>query len=234
MKIMGFYKSTMLDYPDHLASAIFTRECNYRCPYCHNGDLVLETSSQGDVEESEIFEHLKKRRNLLEGLVISGGEPTLSSHLIPFIERVKELGLKVKLDTNGSNPSVVEKLIERNQVDYFAMDIKNSFEKYPETTGVKDVDLTCIKKSIDLIIKSNVQHEFRTTIMKEFHQERDIIEIVRYIRGADVYYLQQFEPTDKMIGKGPYTFYSVEEMLAIKKEIEQYQYVSRIDIRGRF
>lgn len=234
MKIMGFYKSTMLDYPDHLAAAIFTRSCNYRCPYCHNGDLVLERSDQWDVEEKTVLTHLSKRKNIIEGLVISGGEPTLSDQLIPFIAKVKAMGMKVKLDTNGSKPDVIGKLVQKKQLDYIAMDIKNTFSKYPQTAGVEAIDEHAIKKSIDIIIKSGLPHEFRTTIMKEFHQERDIIEMAKMIKGADTYYLQQYEAADKMLSKGSFHFYTVEEMTHFKTAIEQYHYVSKINIRGRF
>lgn len=224
----------MLDYPDHLASAIFTRRCNYRCPYCHNGDLVLEESNQWDVEEETVLDHLAKRKNVIEGLVISGGEPTLSNRLIPFIEKVKAMGMKVKLDTNGSKPDVIEALLEKKQLDYIAMDLKNTFSKYAQTTGTERIDEHAIQKSIDLIIKSGLSHEFRTTIMKEFHQERDIIEMAKMIKGADAYYLQQYEAAEKMLTKGPFHFYTVEEMTYFKSAIEQYHYVSKINIRGRF
>ncbi|MBN2897210.1 MAG: anaerobic ribonucleoside-triphosphate reductase activating protein [Clostridia bacterium] len=234
MKIMGFYKSTMLDYPDHIASAIFTRQCNYRCPYCHNGDLVLENSDQWDIDETQVIAHLEKRKDILEGLVISGGEPTLSKGLVPFIEKVKALGMKVKLDTNGTNPEMLQSLIEKNQVDYIAMDVKNSLDKYPETAGVSSIDKANILKSIDLIVHSGIDHEFRTTIIKEFHEKHDIINMAGMIKGAKAYYLQQYEPSEKMLAKGPFHFYTVEEMATFKSAIEQYHYVSKVEIRGRF
>jgi len=234
MKIMGFYKSTMLDYPDHIASAIFMRQCNYRCPYCHNGDLVLETSNEWDIDENQVLEHLERRKDILEGLVISGGEPTLSRKLMPFIGKVKDLGFKVKLDTNGTNPHVIKELIDNNQVDYIAMDIKNTMGKYAETVGLTEIREDDIRLSIDEIIQSGVPHEFRTTILKEFHEQRDIIEMAKMIEGADAFYLQQYEPSDKMLSEGPFHFYTVEEMQSFKQEIEQYHYVSKVNIRGRF
>lgn len=231
---MGFYKSTMLDYPDHIASAIFMRQCNYRCPYCHNGDLVLETSNEWDIDENQVLEHLERRKDILEGLVISGGEPTLSRKLMPFIGKVKDLGFKVKLDTNGTNPHVIKELIDNNQVDYIAMDIKNTMGKYAETVGLTEIREDDIRLSIDEIIQSGVPHEFRTTILKEFHEQRDIIEMAKMIEGADAFYLQQYEPSDKMLSEGPFHFYTVEEMQSFKQEIEQYHYVSKVNIRGRF
>jgi pyruvate formate lyase activating enzyme len=234
MKIMGFYKSTMLDYPDHIASAVFTRQCNFRCPYCHNGDLVLENSTDHDIDEDTVLTHLDKRRDLLEGLVISGGEPTLSQRLLPFTKKVKDLGYKVKLDTNGTNPEVLASLINLKQVDYIAMDVKNVMGKYAKTAGLKNLDEKNILKSIDVIIKSGIPHEFRTTVTRELHEKEDLFEIAFYIRGADAFYLQQFESTDKMLGKDSFSFYTVEEMNGFKKEIEQFQYVSRVEIRGRF
>ncbi len=234
MRIMGFYKSTMLDYPDHIASAIFMRQCNYRCPYCHNGDLVLETSNEWDIDENQVLEHLERRKDILEGLVISGGEPTLSRKLMPFISKVKDLGFKVKLDTNGTNPHVIKELIKNRQVDYIAMDIKNTMEKYAETVGLTKIRESDIQLSINEIIQSGVPHEFRTTILKEFHEQRDIIEMARMIEGADAFYLQQYEPSEKMLSEGPFHFYTVEEMQSFKQEIEQYHYVSKVNIRGRF
>lgn len=231
---MGFYKSTMLDYPDHIASAIFMRQCNYRCPYCHNGDLVLETSNEWDIDENQVLEHLERRKDILEGLVISGGEPTLSRKLMPFISKVKDLGFKVKLDTNGTNPHVIKELIKNRQVDYIAMDIKNTMEKYAETVGLTKIRESDIQLSINEIIQSGVPHEFRTTILKEFHEQRDIIEMARMIEGADAFYLQQYEPSEKMLSEGPFHFYTVEEMQSFKQEIEQYHYVSKVNIRGRF
>lgn len=234
MKIMGFYKSTMLDYPDHLASVVFTRQCNFRCPYCHNSDLVLTKTSAYDIDERVIIDHLKKRKHLLEGLVISGGEPTLSKELVPFTRKVKDLGLKVKLDTNGTNPLVLKTLLEAKQVDYVAMDIKNTMDKYAKTSGVSRVDTQAIQESIQAIIHSDVAHEFRTTLVKEYHMQEDIVEISKTIAGGDVFYLQQYQATDKIIGEGPYTFYTIEEMKGFKRAIEQYHYVSKVEIRGRF
>lgn len=231
---MGFYKSTLLDYPDHIASAVFTRQCNFRCPYCHNGDLVLEASREYDVDEKTILDHLNKRCDLLEGLVISGGEPTLGKGLLPFIKKVKDLGYKVKLDTNGSKPEILETLIRQKQVDYIAMDVKNTMAKYAKTAGIENLDKKNILKSIDLIIKSDIPHEFRTTVIREFHRREDLFEIASYVRGADAFYLQQFESTDKMLGKASFNFYTLEEMTDFKKEIEQFQYVSKVEIRGRF
>jgi pyruvate formate lyase activating enzyme len=195
---------------------------------------VLETSDQWDIEEETVLEHLEKRKDILEGLVISGGEPTLSKGLIPFIERVKAMGMKVKLDTNGTNPQVLKALVEKKQVDYIAMDIKNTLDKYAETVGISRINQEDIKDSIHIIIHSGIDHEFRTTILKEFHQERDIIEMAEMIKGADAYYLQQYEPAEKMLGQGPFHFYTVEEMTHFKTAIEQHHYVSKINIRGRF
>ena len=224
----------MIDYPDHIASAIFTRQCNYRCPFCHNGDLVLETSTQWDVEEERVLAHLEKRKDILEGLVISGGEPTLSAKLVPFIKKVKNIGMKVKLDTNGTNPNVLNALIKENQLDYIAMDIKNTYSKYAETVGIEEVELNLVKASIKSIINSGVAHEFRTTVIKEFHEPADLLDMAEIIQGADAFYLQQYEATDKLLGEGPFHFYTMEEMNNFKKEIEQYHYVSKVRTRGRF
>lgn len=153
---------------------------------------------------------------------------------MPFTKKVKDLGYKVKLDTNGTNPQILRELIDSKQVDYIAMDIKNAMDKYAKTAGLKNLDEKNIIKSIDVIIKSGISHEFRTTVTRELHEKEDLFEIASYIRGADVFYLQQFESTDKMLGKESFNFYTVEEMNGFKKEIEQFQYVSRVEIRGRF
>lgn len=140
----------------------------------------------------------------------------------------------MKLDTNGSNPKILEELIQTEQLDYIAMDIKNTYAKYAETVGLKHIEVTPIQESIAQIINSDVPHEFRTTLIKEFHEPADIMTVAKLIDGADAFYLQQYEATDKLLGEGPFNFYTVEEMKGFKKDIEQYHYVSKIEVRGRF
>ena len=165
MIIDGFERLTLLDYPEHIACMIFTRGCNFKCPYCQNSSLIRNNKEPAKFTEEEIIDFLEMRKGKLEGIVISGGEPTIQRGLIEFIRKVKELNYKVKLDTNGSNPKVIKQLLDENLVDYIAMDIKNDLEDYESVTDCK-VNIKAIKESIDLISKSKIDYEFRTTIMK--------------------------------------------------------------------
>ena len=174
MKISGFQKTTLLDYPGKVACTVFLNGCNFRCPFCHNADLVIPESETGIFTENEIFEYLKKRKGILDGVCITGGEPLLNKEISEFMKRIKEMGLLVKLDTNGSFPERLEEIIRAGVVDYVAMDIKNSFEKYSETSGLSNKDLTNIKRSIDLIMEGKTDYEFRTTVVREFHTVEDI------------------------------------------------------------
>lgn len=198
MEIHGLNKTTLLDYPGRVASTIFTGACNFRCPFCQNGDLVLNPASQPLISEEEVFAHLDKRKGVVTGVCISGGEPTLQKDLAEFIKKLKERELKVKLDTNGYRPEIVKKLIADGLVDYIAMDIKSSIEKYSEATGVDfgEKSENKIKKSIDILSNSDTDYEFRTTIVRNYHDEDTIKSIGELIRGAKKYYLQSFTDSD--------------------------------------
>ena len=196
MLIAGIQKVTLLDYPGHIACEIFTRGCNFKCPFCQNSSLIPLNGDENYSEE-ELFHYLKRRKNVLDGVVITGGEPLIHKDIPLFIEKIKQLGLLVKLDTNGSNPEMLEFLLTHQLVDYVAMDIKNVFSKYFITAG-KKVNLENIKRSIEIIKRSSVAHEFRTTIIKEMHQLEDIRNICELI-GDDVYYLQNFEDSRDVI-----------------------------------
>ena len=212
MKIGGFQKTTLLDFPGHLAAIVFTSGCNFRCPYCHNASLAL---GGGDpMSEDEVIDYLKLRRGVLDGVSISGGEPLLQKGLVPFILRVRELGLKVKIDTNGSMPSVLGALLEDGLIDYVAMDIKGSRAKYQTCAGVDNVNVLEVDKSIHLIMESGVDYEFRTTVTKELHSENDIADIADWIKGAKRYYLQTFKDTEGTLREGM-TAYSEEQMTAL-------------------
>lgn len=196
MKISGFQKLTLLDYPGHLACLIFTTGCNFRCPYCYNSEMVdpKKIKAYHDfVPENEIFEHLAKRKKLLDGVVLSGGEPTLQADLEDFIRRIKEMGFLVKLDTNGARPEVLKKLYQKKMLDFVAMDLKSSLSKYPKVTRVK-VDPQKIQKSIELIMNSKIPYEFRTTVLPCFHNKTEIEKMAKVIKGAENYFLQQFLP----------------------------------------
>lgn len=217
MKIGGFEKLTVQDYPEHIACIIFTKGCNFDCSYCYNRDLV--DNKIKTIDKDEIMSYLYKRRKLLDGVVISGGEPTIWNDLIDFLKEIKELKLDIKLDTNGYNPEMLKEIIDSKLVDYIAMDIKAIPSKYHKVTN-KKIDFDKIKQSINLIKKSNIKHEFRTTIMKGIHNTLDIVEISKLIGNSSLY-LQNFEYTDRVKDKNIKSF-SKDELLEIKKELEKY------------
>lgn len=214
MKIVGFQKLSMVDYPNKTACTIFTEGCNYRCPWCHNSPLVLE-KSDSYYEEIEIINYIDKRKGIIDAICVSGGEPTLQPDLITFLEKLRNHDILVKLDTNGTNPKILEEIIERRLVDYVAMDFKNSFSKYAKTVGLGNVNLDNIKRSIEILKEGKVDYEFRTTIIKEFHDIEDIKEIQKEI-GNSKYYLQNFEDNENVVYEGLHGF-EVEELKNLKK-----------------
>ena len=217
MKIGGLNKLTAQDFPEHLASIIFTKGCNFNCSYCYNRDLVDNKAET--IDEDYVMAYLYKRRKILDGVVISGGEPTIWDDLIPFIKKVKEFKLDIKLDTNGYNPAMLKEIIDNNLVDYIAMDIKAIPDKYMKVIN-KKIDFNKILESIDLIKKSNIKYEFRTTIMKDVHDKKDIIKILKLI-GDSKLYLQNFQYTDVVKDKNIKSF-SRDELLKLKEELKEY------------
>ena len=217
MKIGGLNKLTTQDFPEHLACIIFTKGCNFNCSYCYNRDLVDNKAET--IDEDYVMAYLYKRRKILDGVVISGGEPTIWDDLIPFIKKVKEFKLDIKLDTNGYNPAMLKELIDNNLVDYIAMDIKAIPDKYLKVIN-KKIDFNKILESIDLIKKSNIKYEFRTTIMKDVHDKKDIIKILKLI-GDSKLYLQNFQYTDVVKDKNIKSF-SRDELLKLKEELKEY------------
>lgn len=203
MDIRGLAKLTLLDYPGHIACTVFTGGCSFKCPFCHNGGLVLTPNDNPLISEEEFFEFLKARQGKLEGVCITGGEPTLRFGLSDFITHIKELGFKVKLDTNGYHPDVLNKLLLSGKIDMIAMDIKNSPEKYALTVGLSpdDFDLGRIKESISLIKDSNIDHEFRTTLVREFHTREDLVAIGEWLAGPSRFFLQNYKESDDIIFK---------------------------------
>lgn len=229
MNIHGFLKSTLLDYPRHLAATIFLGGCNMRCLFCHNASLVLRPDSQPVIPTEEVLSYLTKRRGVLEGVCITGGEPTLYKELPLFIKQIKDIGLKVKLDTNGTNPAMMKELIDNGLIDYVAMDIKNSREKYIQTAGNKDISLDKINESISLLLSNIIDYEFRTTVVKELHTKNDMESIGSWIKGAKAYYLQAYVDSEDVILPG---FSSPsKEVLTQYKELLS-AYVDHVDIRG--
>lgn len=186
---------TLIDYPGKLAATVFTVGCNFRCHFCHNPELVLTTRNpQPTTQEKEFLSFLKKRRGKLEGVCITGGEPTIQPDLVDFIKKIKKLGFSVKLDTNGARSDVLKKLIDARLIDYIAMDIKNSLEKYPLTVGNLPVDIKRITLSVDLIRNSRLPYEFRTTVVPGIHTKNDFVKIAEWLKGARLYALQKYRP----------------------------------------
>lgn len=200
MIIGGFQKMTMLDFPGKIACTVFTYGCNFRCPFCHNASLVIDEAET--VSEKEIMDYLEKRKKMLDGVCITGGEPMLQKGLFDFMKKVKDLGLLVKLDTNGSFPELLKKAIDDGLVDYVAMDIKAPKEKYGEVIGVPGFDISPIEKSVEILKNSGIDYEFRTTVVKELHSLDDIIKIGEWLRGSKKYFLQNFVDSGNLIGNG--------------------------------
>ena len=227
MSLVGLDKMSLLDYEDKISCVLFYKACNFRCPFCHNGLTVLE--AEDEILFDAALDYLKSRKGLLDAVVFTGGEPTLEPNLKKHIQRVKELGFLVKLDTNGTNPEIVKDLIDSNLLDYIAMDIKNSEEKYALTTGVKQVNMDNIKKSIELIMNSGVDYEFRTTLVDEFHKVEDMEGLASLIKGARVLYLQKFVERDGCIQKG---LHEVKEETANEFMKVLNKYISKVELRG--
>ena len=228
MKICGLNKTTLLDYPGCVSATIFVGGCNFRCPFCHNGDLVLCSDELPKYREEEIFSFLEKRRNVLEGVCVTGGEPTLYNELPEFIKKIKALGYKVKLDTNGSNPKMLKELVREKLVDYVAMDIKAPAYNYDKVCGVL-VNIEKIKESVDFLKEKIVLYEFRTTVVDKLHCKEDIIEIGKWLVGAENYYLQNYQETDKNLSHG---FSSMDEAKLMELKEELKNYVENVKVRG--
>ncbi len=213
MEFVGIDKFSLLDYDEKVSIVLFSPACNFRCPFCHNGESVLNANTPIPFEE--ILEFLKSRVGLIDAVVFTGGEPTLMAELKNRIKKVKELGFLIKLDTNGTHPNVLEDLINEGLLDYVAMDIKNSEKMYAETAGCPGVNIENIKKSIEILKNSGVNYEFRTTLVKEFHTEESIREMRDLVKGAKKIYLQKFVDREGVIRKGLHEI-SLEEAIHFK------------------
>lgn len=221
MKIAGLVKNSLIDYPGKITAIVFTQGCNFRCPYCHNPDLIDIKNKKFLIPEKEIFDFLKKRKGLLDAVTITGGEPTLQKDLKSFIEKIKNMGYMVKLDSNGTNPVFLKELIDEGNVDYVAMDIKNTLEKYEKVTG--PVNLKNIQKSIGIIMDSGLEYEFRTTVLPRLHEIEDFEEVGQMIEGANKYFIQNFR-SDNTLNK---TYeseksFTVSELGHIQKTMNKY------------
>lgn len=203
MHICGLQKLAMVDFPGKLAATVFTGGCNLRCPFCHNALLVNRLEENPETHSvEEVLDFLKKRKGFLDGVVLSGGEPLLQSGVADFLAAIKAMGFAVKLDTNGCYPEKLKEILDRGLVDYVAMDIKNSREKYALTVGIPAFDITPIEQSVQLLKNSGIDYEFRTTIVKEFHTAQDLVSIGQWLDGSPRYFLQQFVDSGDLVGSG--------------------------------
>jgi pyruvate formate lyase activating enzyme len=221
MKIGGLQKVSLIDYPGLICGIVFLQGCNFKCPYCHNPELVDSKLFRPGIRENEVLEFLNTRKGKLDAISITGGEPTIQEDLTSFIKQIKKMGFAVKLDTNGSQPQVIKNLLAENLLDYIAMDIKAPLEKYKNIVNTQ-VDTETIQESISLILKEKIPHEFRTTIIESQLEENDILEIGKLIAGASKYVLQKFVPTktlDKKFLKEK--SFSDEKLQKIKNSLEQ-------------
>lgn len=219
MKIAGLQKVTLLDYPGLVACTVFTPTCNFRCPWCHNPGLVNRIEKDSFLRLDDFFDYLQKRKGILDGVCVTGGEPTLQEGLEEFLKQIKELGYKVKLDTNGYNPKRVEKIIADGLVDYVAMDVKNSLEAYSETVGIASerFDSSKILQTISLLKEDKVEYEFRTTLIKPLHDEKRIREMVPLLKGARKYFLQDFKDTGELVGNTKFEAFTPAECVKFQK-----------------
>lgn len=229
MNIQGFQKTTLLDYPRHVAATVFFAGCNFRCPFCHNGDLVISPSQTSAFSPEEILAYLEKRKKILDGVCITGGEPTLQKELPHFLEKIKKLGLAVKLDTNGYRPEILKDLCSAGLVDYVAMDIKGAPEQYASVCGLSQIDFSQIEASVDFLISSSLEYEFRTTVMREFHNSDAFQSIGQWLHGAKSYYLQGYQDSPQVISPG-FTAYSIEELETFRQQL--IPHFSLVEIRG--
>lgn len=200
MTFDGLQKMTLLDFPGKIACTLFTHGCNFRCPFCHNPGLVVEEETAQYTEE-DVLSFLKTRQGLLDGVCITGGEPTLQKDLPAFIKKVRELGFAIKLDTNGALPERLAALLDAGLLDYVAMDIKSSPARYGEAVGIPNFDVTPVQKSVELLKNAGVPHEFRTTVVKELHDAECIQDIGVWLQGDTKYFLQQFQNDKPLIGQ---------------------------------
>lgn len=231
MKVTGIQKLTLLDYPGVVACTVFTAGCNFRCPFCHNAMLVLPEQIDDEcLTDDEVFGFLKKRRGVLDGVAVTGGEPLLHADMPEFLARVKELGYKIKLDTNGSNPELLSEIIKNKLVDRVAMDIKNAPEEYAQTIGLKSFDFAPVERSKEMLLSGETDYEFRTTVVKGIHTKESLIGAAKWIEGAKEYYLQQFKDSGNLILPDGLSAYDEKQMHALADAVREY--VPTVEVRG--
>ena len=230
MNISGIQKLTLLDYPGKVACTLFTAGCNFRCPFCHNAGLVLpDMLEEASISEDEVMSFLKKRAGMLDGVAITGGEPLLHTDMPEFLEKIKNLGYKIKLDTNGSNPKLLKEIVNAGLVDRVAMDIKNAPSEYDKTAGCS-VDMEKIEESKDFLLTGTCDYEFRTTVVKGIHTKESIVAAAKWISGAKEYYLQQFKDSGNLIAPDAFEPFDENEMHELADAVRPF--VPTVEVRG--
>lgn len=230
MRITGIQKLTLLDYPGTVACTMFTAGCNFRCPFCHNSGLVVPEQMDGTaLSDDEIFEFLKKRKGVLDGVAITGGEPLLHADMPEFLERIKALGYRVKLDTNGSNPKLLKEIVREKLADRIAMDIKNAPDEYDKATGVKS-DMAAITESKDFLLGGDCDYEFRTTVVRGIHTKESLVRAAKWIAGAKEYYLQQFKDSGSILDITGLKAFEKDEMYELAEAVREF--VPSVEVRG--
>lgn len=231
MLISGLQKLTLLDFPGTVSCTVFTAGCNFRCPFCHNASLVLPDRLQGDPNGVDtVLDFLRKRQGLLEGVAVTGGEPLLHTDMADFLRKIRELGYRIKLDTNGSFPDRLRELIGEGLVDRVAMDIKNDPALYAKTAGLRALDLSAIERSKNLLLEGRIDYEFRTTVVKGLHTRESLLEAARWIEGAKEYYLQQYKDSGNLIRPEGLGAFSNEEMHALCEAVAEI--LPTVQLRG--
>ncbi len=228
MKIGGLMKMTLLDFPGYVACTVFLEGCNFRCPFCHNADMAVAKSSDR-MTEDEFLGFLKKRQGILDGVCVSGGEPLMTDETLDFLKNIKDMGYKVKLDTNGSFPERLKRAVNSGLCDYVAMDIKNAPTKYSQTSGNEKITFDTVKESIEFLKNSDIPREFRTTVVKDFHTEEDIAEIAKIIGADENYFIQPFRDGETVLMSGLKEFEDneIKTLLAAARE-----YTPKTCVRG--
>jgi len=232
MQIFGLQKTTLLDFPGHVACTLFTGGCNFRCPFCQNGELVLDSASQPGITEEEVLGFLKKRKGILQGVCITGGEPTLQPDLENFIKKIREMDYLVKLDTNGYRPEVLRKLLGEGLLDYVAMDVTASRENYAKVAGVPGLQIQRIEESVSMLLgQEKIPYEFRTTVVKGLHDPKEFEAIGKWLAGAKALFLQSYRESETVLDpKTAMEAFSEQELEGMAEMARNY--IARVEIRG--
>lgn len=229
MKIYGLSKTTLLDYPGKVAATVFLGGCNFRCPFCQNSSLVLNPSAQPEIPVKEVLSFLKKRQGILEGVCITGGEPTLSPDLPELLQEIRTLGYPIKLDTNGTRPELLKALAGQELIQMTAVDIKACPDNYPSLCGLVHPDLDAVKETVEFLKNGTLDYEFRTTVVRELHSEKDFIEIGQWLTGAKAYYLQAYRDSEEVLQPG-FSSYTLKELEHFREILKRT--IPLVELRG--